>query len=445
LYRRLAKLLLMVSDNFEGTCIERCRKHLERTQWMKRQDIQRLQFKRLKSLLAYAYEVVPHYRRSFRASNFHPNDLKSMEDLCKVPILKRQEIRDEQDELLANDTQKRNLVLFFTSGTTAAPLRFYRSKADLSWGSAAELRAYSWAGYEIGDKRGVIWGFEPKQTQSLGFRLKRVLRRDKILNVQSGLSEEAMMSFATRLHKFKPDFVRGYGASTNLFATFLLQKKQFKIRPQAVSTSATMLFPHYRRAIEKAFGSKIYDFYGSREISSIAAQCGQHEGLHISEENVIVEVVKDNEPASYGEEGRILLTNLHSYVMPFIRYDIGDFGKIFPDICSCGRQLSLMKPIGRTYEYFVNSDGFFTFLRDLQLVFEDLPIKEFQVVQESYDEIIVKIVPRDGYTSEHADFILKNIKLRGRAEVKIQIVNSLSIEKASKMRHVVSKLASKYT
>jgi phenylacetate-CoA ligase len=314
----------------------------------------------------------------------------------------------------------------------------------LSWASGAELRALSWAGYELGDKRALIWQFEPGETKSFEFKLQNLFRRDYILNVIN-ISEKTMESFARKIVRIKPSFVRGYCGSTNLFATFLLQNGKFKTNPIAVSTSATTLLPHYRKTIEKAFSCKVYDFYGSREISSIAAQCGHHEGLHVTEENIILEIVKEDEPVAPGEEGQILLTNLHSHVMPFIRYDIGDTGKVFPDTCSCGRELSLVKSIGRTYERFANSDGSFTTLRDFQTVFEDLPIKEFQVIQESNDEIAIKIVSLDGYTSAHTDFILKNIKIRGKAKIRVELVDSIPIEKSGKMQYVISKLAGKYT
>jgi len=130
--------------------------------------------------------------------------------------------------------------------------------------------------------------------------------------------------------------------------------------------------------------------------------------------------------------------------MPFIRYEIGDLGKILPDTCSCGRNLSLFKPIGRTYEHFVNSDGSFTDLRDFQMVFEDLPIEDFQVVQESYDEIILKIVRKPGYTKEHTDFISKHIKYFGRAKIRVEPVDSILPGESGKIRHIVKKVPAPY-
>jgi phenylacetate-CoA ligase len=394
-------------------------------------------------LLRHAYENVPYYHKSFKKENLQPSDIKSLKDLHRIPILRRSAVRDRLDEMIARGAWRKEIIPFFTSGTTAAPVKFYRTKTDLSWAYAAELRAFSWAGYELGDKRALIWQFEPGQTKSFEFTLQNLLRRDYVLNVIN-ISEKTMESFARKMAIIKPSFIRGYGGSTNLFATFLLQNGKLRINPVSVSTSATTLLPHYRKTIEKAFSCKVYDFYGSREISSIAAQCGHHEGLHVTEENVILEIVKEDEPVALGEEGQILLTNLHSHAMPFIRYDIGDTGKIFPETCSCGRELSLMKPIGRTYERFANSDGSFTTLRDFQTVFENLPIKEFQVVQESFDEIVIKIVSLDGYTSAHTDFILKNIKMRGKAKIRVELVDSIPTKKSGKTQYVISKLASKY-
>lgn len=444
LYRKLAKPLVIAFDNFEGRCAYRCRRFLEKTQWMKGKDLQRLQIKRLRALLRHAYENVPYYHESFRKRNFRPDDFKCLEDLCKIPILKKRVIRGQLNRMIADNVKKTDLIRRATSGTTAVPLEFYRSKKDVSWGVGAELRGYGWAGYEVGDKLALIWIIKPKQIKSFKFKVENLLRRCKILNV-TNLSERSMEPFAREMHRFQPDFIRSYSPFANIFAIFTLENNHFKVRPKAVFTSAQILLPHYRKTIEETFNCKVYDYYATSEVSHVAAQCGHHEGLHVFEENVVVEIVKDGESVCPGEGGQVLLTNLHSYGMPFIRYDIGDFGKMLPDTCSCGRKLSLFKPIGRNHEYFANSDGSFTYLLDFQTVFEDLPIKDFQVVQENYDEIVIKIVRGPGYTKKHTNFILAKTKIFGPAELRVELVDSIPIGKTGKVEHVVSKIATKYT
>jgi phenylacetate-CoA ligase len=223
----------------------------------------------------------------------------------------------------------------------------------------------------------------------------------------------------------------------NVFANFLLRNNTLRIRPRAVFTTAATLFPHYRKSIEEAFGCKVYDYYTCSEVSHIAAQCGESEGLHVSEENIMLEVVDGLEPVVEGEDGQILLTNLNGFGMPFIRYDVGDFGKILDDECACGRELSLIKIVGRQYEYFLGSDGSFTSFKSLQTVFEDVPIQDFQIVQEAPDDIIVKLVPKPEYTSAHTEFILKNIKMKGPARVQVELVDSIPLGSSGKIQRIV--------
>jgi phenylacetate-CoA ligase len=442
LYRKLAKLMLIMSDKARGRCVYACRNSLEKTQWMNKRDLQRLQFKRLLSLLKHAYESVPYYHHLFREVGLKPSEVKSLEDIAKVPPLKRSALSKNRDSLLARNTEGNRLLSWQTSGTTAAPLKFYRSRADVSWGIGSELRGYGWAGYEVGDKLGLLWIVKPDQSRSFVFKLRKRFGRNTVLNV-SKISVRTMSSFARELHRVKPDFIRGYTGATGIFANFLMSEGKYAIHPGAVFTSAATLYSYNKKAIEEAFGCRVYDYYAASEVSHVAAQCGLHEGLHVSDENILMEVVKDGEPVAPGEDGQILLTNLHSHAMPFIRYEIGDSGKILHDTCSCGRQLSLMKPEGRTYEYFLNSDGSFTSLRDFQTVFEDLPIKEFQVIQENYDEIVIKIAGGRGYNQKHTDFILKNIKDKGSANIRVELVDSIPTE-SGKVRHLVSKIVSPY-
>jgi phenylacetate-CoA ligase len=444
MYRKLACAFFIMYDKLTGRRVWACKNFLEKTQYLKKRELQRLQIKKLKALLTHAYAHVPYYHELFKNAGFRPEDLREVEDLRKIPILSRSALRKYSKKIIADNFAEKNMILQFTSGTTASPVGVYRSKEDLSWGVAAELRAYSWAGYKVGDRKALIWLIRPEDRRSFRFKLRNLLLRTKILDVNC-LSEKSMESFVRVLHRFKPKFIRGYPSSTSILAAFMLNNGCSSIKPKAVFTSGQTLLPNYRRVIEKAFGCKVYDYYASSEMSHIAAQCGQHEGLHVSDENIIVEVVKSEETTSRGEDGKILLTNLNNYAMPFIRYDIGDVGKILNDECSCGRDLTLLQVSGRTYEYFQNSDGSFTCLRDFQTVFEDLPIRDFQVIQETFDEILIKIVAEPGYTNAHTEFILRNIKSSGKANIKIELVDSLPLGASGKVQHLVSKLKTNYT
>lgn len=414
---------------------------------MEKEELKKLQTRRLKALLRHAYENVPYYHRIFRNSGFQPANFKRLEDMQRIPILKRSSLKLKPEELLTQNLAKRQIVACKTGGTTAAPLRFYLRKAEIPWHAAAELRGYGWGGYRPGDKYVHIRRVRPGDVLLRPLeRLRRLVLRCKLLNTIN-LSEETLASFTLTLQKFKPEYVLGAAGSTNLLATFLLQNGTHRIHPRGVFTYGQQLLPHYRRAIEKAFNCRVYDRYGSTEVPQIASQCGSHEGHHVADENVLVEIEKDGEVAAPGEEGKVLITSLNSYATPFIRYDIGDTGRILRDECPCGRKLSLFSPVGRDYEYFVHSDGSFTFFRDVQTVFEDLPIKDFQIAQQAYDEIVIKIVPKQGYKQAHTDFILKaiNWRIADIANVRVELVDSLPFTGLGKVRHFASKIKTKYT
>ncbi len=403
--------------------------------------------RKLKTFLRHAYENVPYYHESFKKNGFHPSSFSGLGDLQKIPVLQRSELRLKLNELVAENAKKSNLISSKTSGTTATPVNFYRSKIDITWDMAAWLRGLGWAGFESGAKLVYIRLFEPNDSlASVRSRLERRVKRWRLLGGYD-FSEKSMASFCSKNRNFKPDYVLGGAGPTNIFAVFLLENTQFKMRPKAVVTYGETLLPHYRRTIEEAFKCKVFDWYGSTEIAHIASQCGHHKGLHVADENVFLEIEKDGESAAPGEEGKILLTNMNSFAMPLIRYDIGDRGKMLADDCPCGRKLSLVTPVGRTCEYFVHSDGSFTFFRDLQTVLGDLPIEDFQIVQSSYDEIVIRIVKRADYTNIHTDFILKHVRLlvSDKVKVRVELADSVPLIGFGKVPHYVSKIPTKYT
>lgn len=444
----MARLLYVAYDLSTRRHLYRYRKTLDKTQWMKKRELRRLQIEKLRFLLSQAYDNVPYYHESFEKNGFHPSDFKDLGDLGKIPVLRRSDLQSRSSDLVSRDAKKLRLVARQTSGTTATPVRIYRSNTDFTWDLAAELRGFSWAGFETGSKLVYLRLFEPHHDELAGLkhRFRRFVIRWKLLGGYD-LSTKSIASFCLRNRNFKPDYVMGGAGPVNIFACFLSENRQFAVHPKGVFTYAETLLPHYRRTIEQAFDCKVYDWYGSTELDSIAHQCGQHEGHHITEENVFLEVERDGEPAAPGEEGRVLLTNLNNFAMPLIRYDIGDLGKMLDDHCSCGRDLSLFTPIGRTYEYFVHSDGTFTFFRDLRTVFEDLPIEDFQIVQESPDEIVVRIVKKQGYTDAHTEFIRKNstFMMSRVVKMKVEAMDSVPLTGFGKVPHFVSKIHTRYT
>ena len=195
-------------------------------------------------------------------------------------------------------------------------------------------------------------------------------------------------------------------------------------KPKFVYSSAETLQPFMRELIEEVFGCKVYDFYGSREVGAIAGECS-HGKMHIFSFNNLVEVVDfSGNPVAPGEEGRVIITTLHNYSMPLIRYDIGDTARLGEAPCSCGSPLPVIEEItGRITDHFLTRDGglvhgeYFS-----HLFYFKRWVAEFQVVQEDFDLIKIYFVKNLNFTppSQDIEDIEKKIRLVMGEDCKIE-------------------------
>jgi len=419
-----------------------------KSQWFRREKILDIQRRRLRALIKHAYENVPYYHRVFKDRGLHPSDIKSVEDLNKLPMLTKEDIRSNFDDMVATNFPRAEMMPYATGGSTGEPLQFYVTKDYVNSKSAAELRAYSWCGYKLGDKHAVLWGssFDLKKSEELRNRTVNFFDRRIMLNCFR-MSEESMRTYIHRLEKFKPKIVRGYASALYLFAKFMLHEGVDNIKPKAVITSAETLFDHERKTIQEVFGCEVYDFYGAREATAISAECSEHSGYHISAENYVLECMKEGERAALGKTGGILITNLRNYAMPFIRYEIGDLGSLSDNFCSCGRGLPLMSSIeGRITDIIVTQDGNFISTPVLTLIFKNLPIKQYQIIQEKLEKIRVKIVKAKGYSEKDTNYVVRGMHkfIGGNIQIRVEFVESIPLKASGKRRPVISKIPIKF-
>jgi phenylacetate-CoA ligase len=418
---------------------------LEKTQWLKREEIAKMQWQRLRALIKHAYFTVPYYHRVFKQRGLMPEDIKNPDSLLKLPILTKEDIRGNFNDLISRGFPRKEIIASSTGGSTGEPLRFYTTRESINWSTAAELRAYKWSGFRLGDRQALIWGspIDLAKWSSLRGRVWNFVTGTLVLNAGS-MSETSMKRFAEKLMRFRPKLIRGYASGVYLFAKFL-ESKGINLKPGAVITTAETLFSHQRAKIEDVFGCSVYDFYGSREVPALACGCSEKSGYHISSENVLLEFIKDNEKVAANETGAILVTDLTNYAMPFIRYRIGDLGKPLDEACPCGRGLSLFGSLeGRITDVIVTRDGKYVSSPVFTLVFKDLEhVKEYQIIQESYEKIKVKIVKRGQYSEQDSNYIISGMKkiIGEDVQIEIEFVDSIPPTRSGKRRVVISRIS----
>ncbi len=421
------------------------------------QDIETLwakQLAKLNVLLNHAYSNVPYYHSLFDRGNLAAGNkikLKKIEDLRRIPILTKKILKDNFDNLVSSDHVGRKSFKNASGGSTGVPVEVMQDRQYLISDEACLVQLKNWRGVDPYDSEIFIWGSERDTFEGrkpYPSYISDFLRNRMVVN-SFRLTEEDIRRYIKLLNRHKPKMIRAYVDAAYEIARYS-RLNNIKIESQnLVHTGAGTLFDHMREEIEQAFGCKIFNQYGGREVGSIASECSAHDGMHIQMEHNLVEIIDNTgQPCQPGEEGKIIVTNLNNYSMPIIRYEIGDVG-IMQDYskcdCECGYP-KLKKVIGRTGDLFHSSDGrtvsplFFAHL--LGVVVNDGSIKKYQAVQKSSDKITIKLVENGQISNEIKDEIKSKIKsaMGESCTIEIETVPDILPTPSGKYRYTINEV-----
>jgi phenylacetate-CoA ligase len=370
---------------------------LWRSQWWHADRLRAEQWNLTQRLLQHVFEHVPYYRDVFQSLDARPQDFRDPADLLKFPLLTKQIIQTEGPRLRAQSGfDPRGVRRNHTGGSTGTPLSFWQDATYDAWSKAELDRCFGLCGYRPGQRQAFLWGSDVDSKAHKGF-IGRL--RDLVLNLRwvdtFDLDARRLREAAIELVDFRPHLMVGYVSSLTLLARLIQSEALPAPRPRAVQTSAEVLTPSARALIEQTLGAPCFDRYGCREVGNIAHECDKHAGLHLLMESNYTEFVAQNgtvlAPAA---PGQIVVTNLHNYVMPFIRYVTGDVGVPSTRSCDCGRGLPLMDRVeGRVSDVILTPSGrllhgeFFT-----HLFYGVAGIRQFQVEQFTQTDLVVRMV-----------------------------------------------------
>jgi phenylacetate-CoA ligase len=371
---------------------------LEATQWRSEEEIERIQLAMLKELLCRAGERVPYYRELFSKARFDPRGLTSRAELSLLPPLTKEIIRERYDDLIDPAYRGKNIKKG-TSGSTGAPLKFEYSLESEAYRRATKLRGYRWAGFREGLPAFYYWAQVHTPTarlHQLKVHLDRALRREIYVDSMRQ-SETSMLAAVRDFRRVRPHILVGYTQAMAAWARFILDRGLRDWDDLPVICAAEAVLPGDRRALSRAFGPQVFETYGSRETMLIGAECSAHAGLHLSEENLVVEVVEGGAPVAAGRKGDVLVTDLHNHGMPFIRYQNGDLATVAPaGPCPCGRGLRRLSRVdGRRADMLRDPHGDSIPGLVFHVLFSDASkelIRQFQVVQRPSGAVVLKVV-----------------------------------------------------
>jgi phenylacetate-coenzyme A ligase PaaK-like adenylate-forming protein len=376
--------------------------YLDRTQWRSFDELSAIQTGALRRLARHAFDHVPFYRRRFEAAGFSPEAIRSADDLLALPVLTREEAR-------RSALERKSVVPPFpsiqktTGGTTGEPLVFGYEPDSEFWRNAVKFRAYAWAGYRPGQTALHYWGFPTTNPlpplARAKIRVGRLLRREVFVNCTLR-GPEQLLEVVRLVRRVRPTHLVCYTQAGADLARFVLERGLRDWDPIRVICGAERLFEHDRAAIEAAFGPAT-ETYGCREVMLIASECGARDGLHEAMENVLVEILVTEggvrRRARPGELGEVVLTDLHNFSMPFIRYANGDLAVAGrEERCACGRGLRRLASVeGRSAETLRDASGAKVSGMVFNLIFSPLAsrVRQFQAVQHADGSITLKVIP----------------------------------------------------
>ena len=385
-----------LQDLVNGTNILKTLKFLKISQYWDETRIYEYQLKKLKNLIDYAIRNVPYYENIFNKIKLTSNDIRTFDDISKIPILTKEILRKENNRLISRTFSRKYANKGKTGGTTGPPVIVYKDIYNRSLTWASYFRWYEWMDINYYDPITSFWGAQTVLNHSYKTKVKDSILyfiQNKLVFNSFNMNEENFLSIYNTILKQKPVLIKGYLSSILHFAKFIDEQNLDIIKLKAISTTTETLLPHNREYLEQIFKVPIFDQYGCGEISAISYECPRHNGLHINQEHVICEIHDESNKTITNKSGRVIATDLDNLVMPFIRYENGDMATITDTKCACGVNQPLMKSIeGRSVDTITLKDGnkvhgvFFTdILYELGILTNQ--IQKFQVYQKELGKI----------------------------------------------------------
>lgn len=418
---------------------------IRKAQQLNPSELEKLQNRKLRAVVKHAYENVPYYHELFNSAKLKPEDIKTKEDLVKIPITTKQVLqRLSISERVAKGVNINKCIKCRTSGSTGEPLDVFLNKRELSYRVAMQTRVY---GLNLTEKKVNILDrthLPPKGSPATIFRkLKQCLNHLGLWRRYYFSLFEEPGELVSKLLEIKPDVIETQPSTLKLISEFVRENNITGISPKSIFTRAELLSREDRKQIETVFGTRLTDLYGIIEFGIVAWECDRHQGYHINSDIVLVEAIKNNQQV-YGEEGKMVCTDLINYTMPLIRYAVEDIVILSKEKHNCGSNFPLIRLIeGRSNDFVTLPSGKILPPILLIITLEKIEgISQFKLVQENINVFDVQIVKGQNFketTIEEVKRLLTEI-LNRKTRINVNIVSEIPREKSGKVRPIVSKI-----
>jgi phenylacetate-CoA ligase len=399
----------------------------------------------LQRLLLHAFDTVPFYTKSFLAAGIQRSQLATItpDTIGLLPVLSKEQLRLYGTTALLSLQREPNGSFFASSGSTGTPVQILLSHAmHQRWFALFEQRVRVWAGVGSTIPRGMIGGrrMVPSANANAPFYRYNYFEKQVYFSAYH-IKADTAANYVEGMRKYQIEYMTGY-AMSNYFLARHIQEQQLNAPAlKAVITSSEKLTPQMRELFKQVYGCKTYDGWSGVEACGLISEC-EAGSLHISPDAGLIEVLDEQlQPVPFGVAGAVYCTGFLNVDQPLIRYKIGDDIILSDKICTCGRQMPVVQEItGRSEDVIVGTDG--RQMVRFHSVFNGLTtIKQAQVIQESLQQITIKLVADGNISRLDMDLMQQRIQSQlGDVKITFEIVDAIPLQPNGKYKAVISKL-----
>lgn len=381
----------------------------DQSQWWTAEAHFAQQLRQAGALLHHAYRQLPYYRDRLAQAGFVPGKALTPAVWARIPLLTRAGLQEAGPALYSPEIPERHGRSYeiSSSGSTGRPVKAKGTRMVQFFWDALTLREHLWHRRDFAGHLAAIRSFPNGVAEYPDGTTSTVWGRSMKGVFETGLS--SMLSIATRideqaewLQRVQPDYLLTYPSALRELLIHCRDRGITLPKLREVRTLSELLAPDTRKLCREVWGLKIADMYSTQENGYLAFQCPEHEHYHVQAETALVEVLNAaDEPCGPGEVGRVVVTSLHNFAMPMIRYVVGDLAEVGAP-CPCGRGLPVLNRIlGRVRNMLVYPDGRKAWALMGDMYYSEIPeIRQFQIVQHSLDDIEIKLVAERPLTPE---------------------------------------------
>lgn len=433
LYEKIrGKNLLAMIDEYES--------HLSWSQ----DELKAFQWQQLKALLDHAYNTTPYYKKTWDEANIDLDDIKSIADFNKLPVVTKDDIKKHYEQFLSK--KYTNNIKKATGGSTGQPFRFELNTESNTRREAVMWRGYGWLGAGLGQKTLYLWGADigqPTLFKKIKNNLYHRFYNRKMLN-SFIMNADNMDDYIKEINTYQPKALISYVNPLYQLARYINNHNLTVFSPKTMLTGAEPLHDFQREVIEKAFNCSVFDTFGCREFMLMSAECQEHKKLHINIDHLVVETLSETGQSITELTGDLVITDLYNYGMPLIRYVNGDRATLENESCRCGNPLPVMSSVdGRKLDIIKTPSGKIIPGELFPHLFKEFSgIIRFQVKQSKLDELTILMIINSDFSDDDQQKIQDEINKYAAHELALNFsfVDDIPLTSSGKHRVTICEI-----